>query len=95
MADPVTHEKRVKFDPTINLGHLLSLAAFFIAGMGAWSAFDKRLTIIEEGRKIQEQIDRAQDSRLASDASRLAELVGNLTRQVERLNDRLEKTKGP
>ena len=39
--------RRVHFDPTINLGHILTFAGFMIAGFGAWGNIDKRLTLTE------------------------------------------------
>lgn len=40
--------KRLIFDPTINLGHVLTFIGFIAAGFGAYSTLDKRLTIQEE-----------------------------------------------
>ena len=46
--DHPTQKKGVKFDPTINLGHVLTFVALVLAGLGAWTALDKRVTILEE-----------------------------------------------
>ena len=73
-------EKRgVKFDATINLGHLLTFAGFIIAGFGAWTTLDKRVVVLEEGQKSQIKIDATQDSRF-SDA------VSLLRAQLERMD---------
>ena len=81
----------VKFDPTINLGHILTFVALLIAGFGAWSALDKRVTIIEESRYAQKMLDSNQDSRVTETTSQLKEVLVRLDRQVERLADKLDK----
>lgn len=40
--------KRLTFDPTINLGHVLTFLGFIAAGAGAYSTLNQRLTILEE-----------------------------------------------
>lgn len=84
-------EKRgVRFDATVNLGHLLTFAGFLIAGFGAWTTLDKRVVVLEESKKAQTQIDAAQDFRF-SDA------VAQLRAQLEKMDaklDRLVETRG-
>ena len=48
MLDFPKERRRVRFDPTINLGHILTFCGFIIAGMGAWSTLDRRVTIVEQ-----------------------------------------------
>lgn len=88
-------EKRgVRFDATVNLGHLLTFAGFLIAGFGAWTTLDKRVVVLEENRKIQTQIDQSQDSRSTDISVQIKDAMQRLERQVERLNDKLDKTPG-
>jgi hypothetical protein len=82
----------VRFDATINLGHILTFVGFLIAGFGAWATLDKRIVVIEEGRKVQTAIDAAQDARFSDSAQQIKEVLIRLDRQVERLNDRLDRT---
>lgn len=92
MTAPIEHEKRgIRFDATINLGHILTFLGFLIAGFGAWSTLDKRVTIIEEGRYLQKQVDIGQDTRSAEAALQIREVLSRLDRQIERLADRLDK----
>lgn len=78
-------EKRgVRFDATVNLGHLLTFAGFLIAGFGAWTTLDKRVVVLEEGKKAQTQIDAAQDFRF-SDA------VAQLRAQLEKMDAKLDR----
>jgi hypothetical protein len=51
----------MRFDPTINLGHVLTFAGFIVAGFGAYSALDKRVVVLEEQRFAQAAVDRRQD----------------------------------
>lgn len=40
--------KRINFDPTINLGHIITFCGFLIAGSGAYWTLDKRVSILED-----------------------------------------------
>jgi FtsZ-binding cell division protein ZapB len=44
MSDP----KKITFDPTINLGHILTFVAMVISVMSAYSLLDKRIGVLEE-----------------------------------------------
>lgn len=44
MSEP----SKVKFDPTINLGHILTFAAMVIGVMSSYSLLDKRVGVLEE-----------------------------------------------
>ena len=81
----------IKFDATINLGHIITFIGFILAGFGAWSTIDKRLVVLEEGRKLQAQIDSAQDTRSNTATDQLANVIGRLEKQVDRLNDKLDR----
>ncbi len=54
----------VKFDSTINLGHVLTFCGFIATGMVTWSTMDKRVTVLEEARNQQAAIDHRQDESL-------------------------------
>jgi FtsZ-binding cell division protein ZapB len=47
MAEPL-HTRKVNFDPTINLGHLLTFAAMVVGVMSSYSLLDKRIGVLEE-----------------------------------------------
>lgn len=82
---------RVRFDATINLGHILTFVGFLIAGFGAWSTLDKRLTVLEESRYLQKQVDMSQDSRATEAALQVRDVLGRLDKQIERLGDKLDR----
>jgi len=89
---PQPSEKRlVKFDSTINLGHLLTFVGFVLTGFGAWSTIDRRLTVLEESRRVQAQIDANQDERLSQSMGQIKESLSDIRRNLEKVSDRLDK----
>lgn len=91
----VPRDRKVRFDATINLGHIITFVGFLLAGFGAWSTLDKRIVVLEEGRNTQVQIDRNQDARVGDAVIQIKEVLTRLDRQVERLNDRLDTKPAP
>lgn len=82
---------RIRFDRTINLGHVLTFIGFIVTGMIGWSAMDKRVAVLEEARKVQEARDIAQDGRLSEKMGEIRDSLTELKRGVEQVRDRLEK----
>ena len=83
----------VRFDNTINLGHILTFLGFLVTIMVTWSTLDKRVVVLEESRKAQAVMDSAQDSRSAEKFSEIRETLGEIKRSVDKVNDRLERAK--
>lgn len=81
----------MKFDSTINLGHLLTFVGFILTGFGAWSTIDRRLTVLEESRRVQAQIDANQDERLSQSMGQIKESLTEIRRNIEKVSDRLDK----
>ena len=81
----------VRFDNTINLGHLLTFAGFLITIMVSWTTLDKRVVVLEESRKAQAIMDSAQDIRSAEKFSEIRETLGEIKRSVDKVNDKLER----
>jgi len=81
----------MKFDSTINLGHLLTFVGFILTGFGAWSTIDRRLTVLEESRRVQAQIDANQDERLSQSMTQIKESLSDIRRNLEKVSDRLDK----
>lgn len=84
-------QRRLRFDPTINLGHLLTFAGFMVTIMITWSTMDKRVTVLEEARKVQEARDIAQDGRLSEKMGEIRDSLAELKRGVEQVRDKLER----
>ena len=77
----------VKFDPTVNLGHVLTFIGFMSAIFAAWTTLDKRVTVIEERAAFQAQIDRAQDSKLAESMVQIKEALTDIRSNINRITD--------
>lgn len=83
----------VRFDNTINLGHVLTFLGFIITITVSWSTLDKRVVVLEESRKAQAVLDHAQDNRSAEKFNEIKETLGEIKRSVDRVNDKLERNK--
>lgn len=86
-------ERRIRFDPTVNLGHIITFVGFLIAIFTAWTTLDKRVVVLEEGRKAQESIDRQQDQRVLETRSEIHDSLQEIKRGMDRLYDKLERGK--
>lgn len=81
----------VKFDNTINLGHILTFLGFLITIMVTWTTLDKRVVVLEESRKAQAALDSTQDHRAQEKFIEIKDALGDIRRAVEKVNDRLER----
>jgi hypothetical protein len=81
-------QKKIRFDGTINLGHLLTVATFLGAGVVGWNAMDKRVTVLEEARIVQKQIDRRQDEEFNDYKRTIREDMRELLRKIDILVER-------
>ena len=81
----------MKFDPTINAGHLLTFAGFLITISVGWSTLDKRVVILEEQRKSQEVRDQAQDLRSSEKFGEIRETMRDIKQTLDVVRDKLEK----
>jgi hypothetical protein len=79
--------KRVSFDPTINLGHILTAITFLVAGFGVYNTLDNRLTKQEQALEgmAQQRVEQAADnkerlSEIKADIKDLARLIADLAR---------------
>ena len=87
-------KRGIRFDATVNLGHIITFIGFLLAGFGAWSTLDKRVIILEENRKLQSNVDAAQDLRLAQASDQITSAILRLERQTERIADKLDNAIG-
>jgi hypothetical protein len=69
-----------RFDPTINLGHLISAAVVISAIVGGWYVSDYRLT------KVEQKLDAL--STLVVEAARVDERMKEFSRRLDRLETR-------
>lgn len=81
----------IKFDPTINLGHVLTFVGFICSIFVAWETLDKRLLVLESAAKTQAVIDQSQDEKVSSSNQHLAESLIEIRKSIDRLNDKLDR----
>lgn len=74
---------RLKFDPTINAGHLRTFAGFLVAGFIGWTTLDKRVVVLEQQRISQEFRDNAQDLRGNEYRSEIKETLKDIKTTLE------------
>ena len=75
--------KRVTFDPTINLGHILTFLSLVIAGALAWAALNTRLAVLEDARVVQAARDATQDMLIKERIAEVLAAVNKVDARVE------------
>lgn len=80
--------KKIRFDGTINLGHVLTAISFLGMGMVAWSQMDKRVVVLEEARLMQAQLDKRQDEDRNEIKRSIREDIKDVNNKLDRLLDR-------
>lgn len=83
-----TPDRRVRFDGTVNLGHILTFAGVIASGAVAWSTMDKRVVILEEARTYQVVVDRKQDEERAGLKMQMREDYKDISNKLDRVLDR-------
>lgn len=76
--------KRLSFDPTINAGHVLTFVTLVVAGFGAWSMMDKRVTVLEEAKVYQRERDGSQDAAIKEKFDQIKESLAELKQEIRR-----------
>lgn len=77
--------RRLTFDPTINAGHVLSFIGMLTLVVGGWVTLDKRVVVLEENKRYQEQRDNTQDAILNAQLADIKEAVREVRRGVDEL----------
>lgn len=88
-----TQDGKIRFDPTINLGHILAVIAFIGTALISWSVMDKRVLVLEEFRLSQRERDMAQDSMAKDKFQEVRDALIELRRSVEKVSDRVGVSK--
>jgi hypothetical protein len=83
------NESRVRFDKTINLGHILTFAGFVIVALTQWNVMDKRVVVLEEARQAQRERDQSQDAASKEKFQEVRDALNDIKRSVEKLADKL------
>jgi len=82
-------ENRVRFDKTINLGHILTMISFLLLTLTQWNMMDKRVVVLEEFRGTQREKDTTQDAITREKAQEVKDALRELKNSVEKLADRV------
>lgn len=83
--------RRVTFDPTFNLGHILTLMGLMASVWVSWSTLDKRIVVLEESGKLQTQVDRHQDEVMRMNMTTIRESLLDIKQTLTRTTERLER----
>jgi hypothetical protein len=87
-SDMQDHRHKVKFDATINLGHILTFIGFIGVGISTYQAMDKRVVVLEESRAVQTATDHRQDTELADNKKTVREDLKEISAKLDRLIER-------
>lgn len=86
-------KRRVAFDPTINLGHVLTFAGFIATGFAAYSTLDARLAVQEEKARAAELRQGEQESRVKESLQEIKSDVKDVQRSLNDLNRNLSRSR--
>lgn len=89
MTQPTPPDNRIRFDKTINLGHVLTIISFLGLTLTQWNMMDKRVVVLEEFRATQRERDTSQDTITREKAQEVKDALSDLKRSVEKLADKL------
>lgn len=79
------------FDPTINLGHILTFVSFIIIGASIYSTLDKRVLVLETSTTRQDMRDLNQDVDRARISSEMKDATVDIKRSIDRINEKLDR----
>ena len=82
-------DNKVRFDKTINLGHILTVIAFLCTAMVSWNVMDKRVLVLEEFRAAQRDRDVQQDQQSKDKFQEVKDALTELRRSVEKVADKV------
>lgn len=88
------HDHGVRFDGTVNLGHVLTFAAGMIAGFAAYNSMDKRVFALEEARTAQRVVDAQQDAIARERMGDINQSLGKIDSRLDKISDQLTVPKG-
>jgi hypothetical protein len=88
MANPQP-DNRVRFDRTVNLGHILTFIGFLITAGVGWSTMDRRVSVLEDRVSMQRERDTMQDNANKDKFQEVRESLQDLKRSVEKVADKV------
>lgn len=88
------HQERrhgIRFDGTINLGHVMTFAAGMFAGFAVYNSVDKRILVLEEARTFQVQRDTQQDALARERADVVSQGLDKIDLRLDKISDQLAR----
>jgi hypothetical protein len=82
-------DNRVRFDRTVNLGHILTFIGFLITAGVGWSTMDRRVSVLEDRVAMQRERDSMQDASNKDKFQEVRESLQDLKRSVEKVADKV------
>lgn len=83
--ETIQHPNRPRFDPTVNLGHILTFIGFMATGFAAYSHVDKRLSVVEVKSELQAQKSVEFEGRIKESLQEIKTDVKDMKRSVDSL----------
>jgi hypothetical protein len=83
-------KRKVIFDATINLGHILTFIGFLISGTMMYMSVINRVVVLEEARTVQVQTDHRQDVSIDEGKKIVREDLREINSKLDRIIERRE-----
>lgn len=91
MEDLKVKHHGIVFDPTVNLGHILTFIGFLVAGFIAYQALEKRVLILETNLQRQEMRDAQQDNDRLRIANETKESLIKIEKGIEKVDSKVDR----
>ncbi len=82
--------KKITFDPTINLGHIITMVSVLGVGIAGWYGLQQRVSILEDARLTSKQI---YQTRIKMVDDQMIEVKGDIKAIELRINQHLDRHK--
>lgn len=82
-------DNKIRFDKTINLGHILTVLMFLVTAIVSWNMIDKRVLVLEEFRMAQRERDAMQDAFSKEKFQEVRDALNDLRHSVEKVADKI------
>lgn len=82
--------KKMRFDPRIDLGHILTFLGFVLTIFIGWTNLDKRVVVLEQNDKHQNVIISNQSTQIKDSLNDLKSYLIRLEQKVDEVNNRRE-----
>ena len=87
----IKKRKKLIFDPTINLNHIISLIGIFTFGIGIYASLDKRVLVLETNNSRQDLRDLTQDTDRARISNEMKDATVDIKHSIDRINEKLDR----